>query len=79
MEDAMSERPKGPEIDPQAAVEQGQRRQLPGTPGRRSAADALEPSGQVNSEKLKQNQDRLHVGTDHKTDSMKKGKRGTYP
>jgi hypothetical protein len=63
MENAMSERPKGPE----------------GTPGRRSPADALEPSGEVNPEKLKQNQERLHVGKDHKTDSMKKGKRGTYP
>lgn len=64
----MSERPKGSE--PQTP---------PATPGRRSQADALEPSGDVNPEKLKQNQERLHVGTDHKTDSMKKGKRGTYP
>ena len=75
----MSERPKGPETDPQSAVEQGQRRQMPGTPGRRSHADALEPSGEVNREKLKLNQQRLHVGSDHKTDAMKKGKRGTYP
>jgi len=52
---------------------------VPGTPGRRSPADALEPSGEVNAEKLKQNQERMHVGADHKTDSMKKGKRGTYP
>ena len=50
-----------------------------GTPGRRNQADALEPSGEVNPEKLKQNQQRLHVGSDHKTDAMKKGKRGTYP
>ena len=75
----MSERPKGPEIDQQKAVEQGQRRQQPGTPGRHSDADALTPSGDVNREKLKRNQDRLHVGADHKTDAMKKGKRGTYP
>ncbi|HEX4927766.1 MAG TPA: hypothetical protein VFV74_07175 [Burkholderiales bacterium] len=75
----MSEKPKGPEVDQEKAVEQGRRRQLPGTPGRRSPADALEPSGDVNREKLKQNQERLHVGTDHKTDAMKKGKRGTFP
>jgi hypothetical protein len=75
----MSERPKGPEIDQQAAVEQGVRRQVPGSPGRRSQADALEPSGDVNPEKLRQNQQRLNVGSDHKTDSMKKGKRGTFP
>ena len=75
----MSEKPKGPETDQQTAVEQGRRRQMPGTPGRRSQADAIEPSGDVNREKLRQNQQRLHVGTDHKTDAMKKGRRGTYP
>lgn len=64
----MSERPKGSEPPTPA-----------GTPRRRSEADALSPSGEVNPEKLKQNQERLHVGSDHKTDSMKKGKRGTYP
>jgi len=75
----MTTRPKGPEIDQQRAVEQGQRRQMPGTPGRRSQTDALDPSGNVNHEKLRLNQQRLHVGADHRTDSMKKGKRGTYP
>jgi hypothetical protein len=75
----MSEKPKGSEIDQQRTVEQGVRRQMPGTPGRRNDADAIEPSGDVNPEKLKQNQDRLHVGSDHKTDEMKKGKRGTFP
>ncbi|HYX65442.1 MAG TPA: hypothetical protein VE935_14595 [Burkholderiales bacterium] len=75
----MSEKPKGSEIDQQRAVEQGRRRELPGTPGRRSPADALDPSGNVNAEKLRQNQERLHIGSDHKTDSMKKGKRGTFP
>ena len=52
---------------------------VPGTPGRRSDADALMPSGDVNREKLRRNQERLHVGADHKTEAMKKGKRGTYP
>jgi len=75
----MSEKPKGPETEQPAAVEQGRRRPLPGMPGRRNQADAIEPSGDVNREKLRLNQQRLHVGTDHKTDAMKKGKRGTYP
>jgi hypothetical protein len=60
----MSEKPKTP---------------VPGTPGQRSDADAIRPSGDVDTDKLKQNQERLHVGGDHKTDAMKKGKRGTYP
>jgi hypothetical protein len=75
----MSERPKGNETDQQQAVQQGQRRQLPGTPGRRNDGDAITPGGEVNPEKLRQNQQRLQVGSDHKTDAMKKGKRGTYP
>ena len=50
-----------------------------GNSGRRSEADALTPTGDVNREKLKRNQQRLHVGGDHKTDAMKKGKRGSYP
>jgi len=64
----MSERPKGSESG-----------QVPGTLGRRSDGDAITPSGDLNPEKLKQNQQRLHVGGDHKTESMKKGKRGSYP
>lgn len=75
----MSERAKGSETDRQSAVEQGQRRPVAASPGRRNQADAIEPSGDVNPEKLRQNQERLHVGTDHRTDAMKKGKRGTYP
>ncbi|HUQ77165.1 MAG TPA: hypothetical protein VM183_20770 [Burkholderiales bacterium] len=53
--------------------------QVPGTSRRRNEADAIEPSGEVNPEKLKQNQDRLHVDSDHKTEEMKKGHRGTFP
>lgn len=75
----MSEKPKGTDTDQPSAVEQGRRRQMPGTLERRSQADAIEPSGDVNREKLRQNQQRLHVGADHKTDAMKKGRRGTYP
>jgi hypothetical protein len=31
------------------------------------------------SEKLKENQRRLGVGPEHKTEAMKKGRRGTFP
>ena len=75
----MSEKPKGPETDQQSAVEQARRRQPAGSPGRRNLADAIEPSGEVNREKLRLNQQRLQVGADHRTDAMKKGRRGTYP
>ena len=60
----MSDRPKDP---------------VPGTPGLPNDADAIERSGEVNPEKLKHNQEKLHVGADHKTPEMEKGKRGTYP
>jgi hypothetical protein len=75
----MSEKPKGSEIDQQSAAEQGVRRQVPGTPAQRNQADAIEPSGEVNQEKLKKNQERLQVSGDHKTEDMKKGHRGTFP
>jgi hypothetical protein len=52
--------------------------QLPGA-GRRNEADAIKPSGDVDPQKLKLNQQRLHVGSDHRSDAMKKGRRGTYP
>jgi hypothetical protein len=45
-----------------------------GGPGRKADADARQDSG-----KLRKNQERLHVGPDHKAGSMKKGRRGTYP
>lgn len=32
-----------------------------------------------NPEKLKDNQQRLGVGPEHKTEAMKKGHRGTFP
>jgi hypothetical protein len=52
---------------------------MAGTLGRRSRADAIEASGEVNREKLKENQQRLQVGADHRTESMKKGHRGSFP
>lgn len=47
--------------------------------GQNRGADALTPSGEVDPEKLKQNQQRLNVDEEHKTPEMKKGGRGTFP
>ena len=33
----------------------------------------------LDPEQLKKNQESLGVGSDHRTDAMKKGKRGTFP
>ena len=74
-----SEKPKGAATDRPPAAEQGRRRQPPGTLGRRNDADAITPSGEVDPQKLRQNQQRLQVGGDHRTEAMRKGKRGTYP
>lgn len=52
---------------------------MPGIPARRNLSDAIEPSGDLNREKPRLNQQRLQVGADHRTDAMKKGRRGTYP
>jgi hypothetical protein len=42
--------------------------------GKPGSTDARRDPG-----KLKQNQERLGVGPEHKTDAMKKGRRGTFP
>ena len=74
----MSEKPKGPDVDQQTAIDNRKRRQ-PGARGAGRQADAIDAHGNVDGEKLKLNQDRLGVGRDHRTDAMKKGKRGSYP
>ena len=45
-----------------------------------SAGSARGPvDGRRSSDALKRNQERLGVGSDHRTEAMKKGKRGTFP
>lgn len=68
---------KSPRGDGEAeATEKPQtRRTRPGASGlARGAAD-----GRRSGEQLKRNQERLGVGADHRTEAMKKGKRGTFP
>jgi hypothetical protein len=55
------------------------RRQQPGAQGAGKEADALQPDGNVDESKLRQNQKRLRVDADHKTPAMRKQRRGTYP
>jgi hypothetical protein len=55
--------------------EQGkQKRSSPAARGARQGGD-----GRRNPEALRENQERLRVGPDHKTPEMKKGHRGTFP
>ena len=62
--------------DLQTAARQSLRKAEPGAggPARREERDARGDHG-----RLKENQARLGVGPDHKTRSMKKGRRGTFP
>jgi hypothetical protein len=47
----------------------------PLTTGRR----ARNSDGRRDPDKLRENQAKLGVGPEHKTDAMKKGRRGTFP
>jgi hypothetical protein len=69
----MTARPKDSDIDP-ATADQQQRKQQPGAQGFGKDGDAREDEG-----KLRQNQERLNVGPDHKTPEMEKEHRGTFP
>lgn len=62
--------------DIETVARQQKRRAEPGAggPARRKDADA-----RGKPERLRRNQKRLGVGPKHKTRSMKKGGRGTYP
>lgn len=46
---------------------------------KRSDADAIKPDGELDKDKLKENQKRLNVDEQHKTPEMQKGHRGTFP
>ena len=65
-------KPRSPDQDPQ-------RRQQPGAQDAGKERDALREGGDLDRRKLKDNQDQLQVGHDHKTPGMHKQKRGTYP
>jgi hypothetical protein len=62
------------DLPAQAVDSQRTRRQQSGARGVGKGADA-----RGDSDKLKENQRRLGVGAEHKTEAMKKGHRGTFP
>jgi hypothetical protein len=46
---------------------------------RRLQPGAVKPDGKVDEKKLEQNQERLGVDEEHKTEEMRKKQRGTFP
>jgi hypothetical protein len=64
---------------PQAPQQDAQRRQQPGAQGAVRGASALDKAGHLKESKLRENQNALNVGADHKTPDMKKRHRGTFP
>jgi hypothetical protein len=69
---------KGP-TKPRADDQSPMRKQQPGAQGAGRERDAIDEDGNVDRQKLKDNQEQLQVGEDHKTPDMKKQRRGTYP
>jgi hypothetical protein len=65
-------KPRSPDQDPA-------RKQQPGAQDAGKDGDALAKDGNVDDQKLKDNQDHLGVGNDHKTEDMRKKHRGTFP
>ena len=70
----MPQKQMHPSNDPQTVDNQQPRRLQPGARGM-----GRKPDGRSNPEKLRENQQSLGVGSDHKTPDMKKGHRGTFP
>jgi hypothetical protein len=56
-----------------------QRRQQPGAQGAGKERDALGVGGEIDQQKLKDNQEQLQVDRDHKTTDMRKKQRGSFP
>lgn len=69
----MPQKEMHPSSDPQTVDNPQPRRLQPGARGIRK------PDGRRNPEKLRENQQSLGVGPDHRTPDMKKGHRGTFP
>jgi hypothetical protein len=51
----------------------------PARPNPSSPRSSRSADARRQPEKLRENQQRLGVDADHKTDAMKKGRRGTFP
>ena len=68
----MVQKLKGSDIDTQTAARQLTRRKQPG-------AGAARKSAAPSAASQRENQKRMGVEPDHRTTSMKRGRRGTYP
>ena len=64
---------------PQIVALDGQRAPQSGTQGAPNDANALDEAGSADNSKLRENQEKLRVGADHKTKKMRKQHRGTFP
>jgi hypothetical protein len=65
-----------PQLDPDRNKA---RRQQAGARGAGKEADALDAAGNVDESKLRNNQERLNVDSAHKTPTMRKQHRGSFP
>lgn len=70
----MPQKQTAPTTDTQTVDNQQTRRAQPGLRGA-----PRKPDARKDPEKLRENQQSLGVGSDHKTPEMKKGHRGTFP
>jgi hypothetical protein len=70
---------KGPDVDAPTVVKKARRREQPGAHDAERGAKALTETGKVDRSKLEENRARLGVGPDHRTRTMQKKQRGSYP
>lgn len=70
---------KGSDVDGPTVMSKRRRRMQPGAKDAAPDAKAITRSGNVDRAKLEQNRARLGVGPDHRTRTMQKKQRGSYP
>ena len=70
---------KGSDVDGTTVVTKRRRRMQPGAKDAEPDAKAITKTGDVDRAKLEENRARLGVGPDHRTRTMQKKQRGSYP
>lgn len=74
-----AEKLKGSDVDAATVATKRRRRMQPGAKGAEPDAKAITKTGDVDREKLEENRARLGVGPDHRTRTMQKKQRGSFP